>query len=161
MARMSGRRYDNENSIYWSDAERFERWVGALLNRFEFPVREFGGRDPLDFTIEYEQLLVAIEVKYFRTVSAIKSIINDAAARLSAFAVHRQYHGAILVVSSIVEAVHIDALAAMYGVYVANALTLRKWAEDFPDLAGQLEQLLPMLREASAAPIEESLQRQR
>ncbi|WP_027801162.1 hypothetical protein [Paraburkholderia dilworthii] len=153
---------DNQNRIYWSDAERFERWIGDLLGRFKYPVKELGGRDPLDFTIEYKQMLVAIEVKYFRTVSAIKSIINDAAARLSAFvAAHRQYQGAILVVSSIVEAVHIDALAAKYGVFVADALTLRKWAEDFPDLAGQLEQLLPMLRDASATPIEESLQRQR
>lgn len=127
---------DNQNRIYWSDAERFERWIGDLLGRFKYPVKELGGRDPLDFTIEYKQMLVAIEVKYFRTVSAIKSIINDAAARLSAFvAAHRQYQGAILVVSSIVEAVHIDALAAKYGVFVADALTLRKWAEDFPDLS--------------------------
>lgn len=152
----------NENRIYWSDAERFEHWIGHLLHRFEFPVKELGGRDPVDFTIEYQQMPVAIEVKYFRTVSAIKSIINDAAARLSGFvAINRQYRGAILVVSSIVEAVYIDALAAKYGVFVADALTLRKWAEDFTDLAGQLEQLLPMLREAPPAPIEESLQRQR
>ncbi|UEP38573.1 hypothetical protein LL998_21765 [Burkholderia ambifaria] len=152
----------NGNKIYWTDAERFEHWVGDLLRRFEFPVKAFDGRAPLDFTIEYERMLVAIEVKYFRTVNAIKSIVNDAAARLSAFvADHRQYQGAILVVSSIVETVHIDALAAKYGVFVADALTLRKWAEDFPDLASQLEQLLPMLRKATAAPIEESPQRQR
>lgn len=58
----------NQNRIYRSDAERFERWIGDLLGRFEFPVKELGGRDPLDFTIEYKQMLVAIDVKYFRTV---------------------------------------------------------------------------------------------
>lgn len=152
---------DKQNRIYRSDAERFEQLVGNILRRFEFQVREGGDREQVDFTIEYAQYLVAIEVKYFRTVSAIKSIINEAAGRLRAVTVNRQYHGAILVVSSIVDAAYIDALATRYGVYVVDALALRNWVERFPDLAGQLEQLLPVLRDLPTAPEDEPQRRQK
>jgi len=140
-----------QNRIYWSDAERFEHLVGEILNRFEFPVGRLGGRDQIDFTLQFEQKLIGIEVKYFRTIAAIKSIINQAAESLRTIAAARQYGGAMLVVSSIVEVVHRDALVARYGIYVVDALTLRSWVEDFPDLASQLEQLLPVLRDISAS----------
>lgn len=152
---------NNRNRIYWSDAERFENLVGEILNRCEFSVHRTRPLDVVDYTIDYKQHVVAIEVKYFRTVGAIKSIINQAAERLRATAALRQYDGAILVVSSIVETAHIDALAAQYGVYVADALTLRSWVEGLPDLASQLEQLLPMLRETPTGSASDTQQRQK
>ncbi|MFT4503199.1 hypothetical protein [Caballeronia sp. 15711] len=139
----------NRANIYTTDGQRFERLVRDILKASGLKVQSVDAKNkkaPYDLKVDLDGHFILIEVKYFRTVAAIKNLVNQAAEQLADVAASNDA-GAILVVSSIVDAAQKRTLLEHFGVHVADALTLRDWASRHPDESASLEQMLPLYRE--------------
>jgi hypothetical protein len=148
----------NLADVYRSDGERFERLVFEILSANKLLVESTAGmnsrfdlKPEVDLILQLQNKRIAIEVKFFRTVVAIKNLVNQAASRLAATAANGNYAGGMLVVSSVVDEAHKDAVSERWGIFVADALTLRGWVARSPELSARLEQTLPADRDAMAS----------